>query len=83
MINKNVCHIKFGNGKIVEVIDRSAPSIKIDEKTGEVKTVKSNIPNLLVIEFEDGNKRSFQDVALENEKWFAQEKVENKGEILE
>lgn len=83
MLNKNVCHVKFGNGKIVEVIDRSAPSIKIDEKTGEVKTVKSNIPNLLVIEFEDGNKRNFQDIALENEKWFAQEKVENKGEILE
>lgn len=84
MLNKKVCHVKFGEGKIVEVIDRSAPSIIFDEKTGEVKTVKSNLPNILIIEFKDGNKRQFQDVALKNEEWFIQEKeVENNGEILE
>lgn len=84
MVNKNVCHVKFGNGKIVEVIDRGAPTIKFDEKTGEVKTINSNLPNLLVVEFEDGNKRRFQDVALENEEWFVQEKeVKNNNEILE
>lgn len=82
MLNKNVCHVKFGEGKVVEVIDRSAPSIKYDEKTGEVKTITSNLPNILVIEFKDGNKRNFQDVALENKDWFVQEEVENKVEIL-
>ena len=82
MLNKNVCHVKFGEGKVVEVIDRSAPSIKYDEKTGEVKTITSNLPNILVIEFKDGNKRNFQDVALENKEWFVQEEVENKVEIL-
>lgn len=83
MKNKIVKHITFGEGKIVEVIDRSSPTFTFDEKTGEVKTVKSNLPNILVIEFKDGVKRNFQDVALENEEWFAQEKIENKGEILE
>lgn len=82
MLNKNVCHVKFGEGKVVEVIDRSAPSIKYNEKTGEVKTITSNLPNILVIEFKDGNKRNFQDVALENKDWFVQEEVENKVEIL-
>lgn len=82
MLNKNVCHVKFGEGKVVEVIDRSAPSIKYDEKTGEVKTITSNLPNILVIEFKDGNKRNFQDIALENKDWFVQEEVENKVEIL-
>lgn len=84
MLNKIVNHVKFGEGKIVEVIDRSAPSIKYDEKTGEVKTVNSNLPNILIIEFKDGDKRKFQDVALKNEEWFVQEKeVENKEEIEE
>lgn len=81
MLNKNVCHVIFGEGKVVEVIDRSAPSFKFDEKTGEVKTLNSNLPNILVIEFKDGTRRNFQDVALENNEWFVQE-VENKVEIL-
>lgn len=84
MLNKIVNHVIFGEGKVVEVIDRSAPTIKFDEKTGEIETINSNLPNLLVIEFKDGNKRKFQDVALENEEWFIQEKdVENNNEILE
>ncbi len=83
MKNLLVTHVIFGEGKVVEVIDRSAPTIKIDETTGEVKSVKSNLPNLLVIEFENGNKRNFQDIALENEKWFVKEKEdENKNKIL-
>ncbi len=82
MKNLLVKHVKFGEGKVVEVIDRSAPSIKYDEKTGEVKTINSNLPNILIIEFKDGTKRQFQDVALENEEWFVQEEVENKTEIL-
>lgn len=72
MLNKNVCHVIFGEGKVVEVIDRSSSSIVIDNETGEVKTIKSNLPDLLVIEFEDGSKRKFQDLALKNPKFFIQ-----------
>lgn len=73
MENLLVKHVIFGEGKVVEVIDRSAPTIRINNETGEIETIYSNLPNLLVIEFEDGNKRKFQDVALENKEWFIKE----------
>lgn len=73
MLNKNVCHVKFGEGKVVEVIDRSAPTIRVNNETGEIETIYSNLPNLLVIEFKDGTKRKFQDVALEDSKYFIKE----------
>lgn len=83
MKNEIVKHVIFGEGKIVEVIDRSSPTIVVDNETGEVKTVKSSLPDLVVIEFKDGVKRSFQDVALEDSKYFIKEEVKNNGEILE
>lgn len=73
MLKKKVCHVKFGEGKVVEVIDRSAPTIRVNNETGEIETIYSNLPNLLVIEFKDGTKRKFQDVALENKEWFIKE----------
>lgn len=62
MLNKEVKHLKFGKGKVVEVIDRVG------------------LPNLLKVEFENGEIKFFQDVALKNSKWFeleSEEVVEN------
>jgi hypothetical protein len=83
MLNKIVNHVKFGEGKIVEVIDRSSPTIVVDNETGEVKTVKSSLPDLVIIEFKDGIQRKFQDVALEDSNYFIKEEIKNNGEILE
>ena len=73
MKNLLVKHVVFGEGKVVEVINRSAPTIRVNNETGEIETIYSNLPNLLVIEFKDGTKRKFQDVALENKEWFIKE----------
>lgn len=73
MKNEIVKHVIFGEGKIVEVIDRSSSTITVDNETGEIKTIKSNTPDLVVIEFKDGIKRKFQDVALKDSKYFIKE----------
>lgn len=75
MKNEIVKHVIFGEGKIVEVIDRSSPTITVDNETGEIKTTKSNTPDLVVIEFKDGIKRKFQDVALKDSKYFIKEET--------
>lgn len=75
MKNEIVKHVIFGEGKIVEVIDRSSPTITVDNETREIKTIKSNTPDLVVIEFKDGIKRKFQDVALKDSKYFIKEET--------
>lgn len=75
MKNEIVKHVIFGEGKIVEVIDRSSPTITVNNETGEIKTTKSNTPDLVVIEFKDGIKRKFQDVALKDSKYFIKEET--------
>ena len=75
MKNEIVKHVIFGEGKIVEVIDRNSPTITVDNETGEIKTTKSNTPDLVVIEFKDGSKRKFQDVALKDSKYFIKEET--------
>lgn len=62
MLNKEVKHLKFGKGKVVEIIDRVG------------------LPNLLKVEFENGEIKIFQECGLENPKWFeleSEEVVEN------
>lgn len=79
MLNKEVVHIKFGKGKVVEVIDRSG-SYDYDKETGEVVFKETKLPNIIKVEFENGEVKSFQDVALTNPKWFElknEEVVEN------
>lgn len=79
MLNKEVVHVKFGKGKVVEVIDRSG-SYDFDKETGEVVFKKTGLPNLLKVEFENSEVKTFQDVALTNQKWFeleSEEVVEN------
>lgn len=75
MLNKEVVHVKFGKGKVVEVIDRSG-SYDFDKETGEVVFKKTGLPNLLKVEFESGEVKTFQDVALTNPKWFELENEE-------
>lgn len=69
MINKEVKHLKFGKGTIVEVIDRSS-SYDYDKETGEVVFIKTGLPNLIKVEFENGEVKNFQECALENSNWF-------------
>lgn len=79
MLNKEVVHVKFGKGKVVEVIDRTG-SYNFDKETNEVVFKKTGLPNLLKVEFENGEIKTFQDVALKNPKWFeleSEEVVEN------
>lgn len=79
MLNKEVVHVKFGKGKVVEVIDRSG-SYDFDKETGEVVFKKTGLHNLLKIEFENSEVKTFQDVALTNPKWFeleSEEVIEN------
>lgn len=78
MLNKEVKHLKFGKGTIVEVIDRSG-SYDYDKETGEVVFRETGLPNLIKIEFEDGEVKSFQECGLENSKWFEVE--EESGEV--
>lgn len=74
MLNKEVKHLKFGKGKVVEVIDRSG-FYDFDKETGEVAYKETGLPNLIKIEFENGEVKSFQECGLENPKWF---ELENK-----
>lgn len=78
MLNKEVVHVKFGKGTIVEIIDRSS-SYDYDKDTGEVIVKETTLPNLIKVEFENGEAKTFQDVALTNPKWF---KLENE-EVVE
>ena len=80
MINKKVKHLKFGIGTIVEVIDRSAPIVKINNETGEISTVASNLPDLVKVEFETGEIKTFQEPGLENPKWFELESEVSENE---
>ena len=75
MKNLLVKHVVFGEGKVVEVIDRSG-SYDFDKETGEVVFKKTGLPNLLKVEFESGEVKTFQDVALTNPKWFELENEE-------
>lgn len=72
MLNKEVKHLKFGKGTIVEVIDRSS-SYEYDKETGEVVFIKTGLPNLIKVEFENGEVKNFQECALENANWFETE----------
>ena len=72
MLNKSVIHNTFGKGTIIDIIDRSASKIHIDEN-GEVKTIESELPNILVIEFDSGTVAQFHESALKNPRWFIQE----------
>lgn len=69
MLNKEVKHLKFGKGTIVEIIDRSS-SYDYDKETGEVIFKKTGLPNLIKVEFENGEVKSFQECALGNSNWF-------------
>lgn len=75
MLNKEIKHVKFGKGKVVEVIDRSG-SYDYDKETGEVVFIKTGLPNLIKVEFENGEVKSFQECGLENPKWFELETEE-------
>jgi hypothetical protein len=81
MLNKKVKHLKFGKGTIVEVIDRSG-SYDYDKETGEVVFKKTGLPNLVKVEFENGEVKSFQECALEDPKWFELE-IEKVGDTNE
>ena len=76
MLNKEVKHLKFGKGTIVDVIDRSG-SYDYDKETGEVLFKKSGLPNLIKVEFENGEVKDFQECALDNSNWFEIEEEEN------
>lgn len=80
MLNKEVKHLKFGKGTIVEVIDRSG-SYDYDKETGEVVFRETGLPNLIKIEFENGEVKSFQECGLENPKWFEFEVEEETEEV--
>lgn len=78
MLNKEVKHLKFGKGTIVEVIDRSG-CYEFDKETGEVVYKETGLPNLVKIKFENGEVKSFQECGLENPKWFELENKEVVG----
>lgn len=80
MLNKEVVHVKFGKGKVIEDIDRSG-SYDFDKETGEVVFKKTGLPNLLKVEFENGEVKTFQDVALTNPKWFELEELESEEAV--
>ena len=83
MLNKEVKHLKFGKGTIVEAIDRSG-SYDYDKETGEVVFRETGLPNLIKIEFENGEVKSFQECGLKNSKRFeVEEESEEVGDTNE